>query len=238
MSASIGTTAPGLERFVDFPFRCDTSGRMAATLSRRRGRRWLSRLLSVALTLVVGLALVAAWVRVVQTLLKAPEHKPPIGNVTSVVWDGRVFTTSAQLRAFFEARGLSYTRWAKAHPYAFTGEKPPAATRRAAATKPVVKPKPKAKAAAAAKTVTTAVPAPRSTPASTGGGFDLRPILATAVTVLLILAAVALALFATVAARFVPRLSRRMRLDPERRLTVIAASLAILFGLFIAHFMS
>lgn len=211
---------------------------MAATLSRRRGRRWLSRLLSLGLTLVVGLALVAAWVRVVQTLLKAPEHKPPIGNVTSVVWDGRVFTTSAQLRAFFEARGLSYTRWAKAHPYAFTGEKPPATTRKATAsrTKPVVKPKPKP--AAAAKTVTTAAPAPRSTPASTGGGFDLRPILATAVTVLLVLAAVALALFATVAARFVPRFSRRLRLDPERRLTVVAASLAILFGLFIAHFMS
>ena len=213
---------------------------MAATLS-RRGRRWFARLLSLAVTLVVSLALVAAWARVVQTLLQPPDHKPPIGVVTSVVWGGRVFTTSAQLRAFFEARGLSYTRWAKAHPYAFTGERPPAATRKAAAprTKPSTRPKPSARPKrAVAKTATTAVPTPHLARGGSGGGSGFRSIVATAVTVLLILAAVALALFATVAARFVPRLSRRIQFDAERRLTVFAAAVTILLGLFIAHFMS
>ena len=92
--------------------------------------------------LAAGLALV--WVRVVQTLT-APSNAPKaVGQPGALVWDGRVFTSSAQLKAYLTSRGLSYSRWAARHPTAFGATAPTVtthATTKRATTK-TVKPKP------------------------------------------------------------------------------------------------
>lgn len=94
---------------------------MAATLSHSlRGLRIaVGRVLAITVALVLALALVAVWARVVHTLAKPGEPRPPIGQPRSIVWQNRVFTTDRQLRTFLHARGLSYSRWVSRHPAAF-----------------------------------------------------------------------------------------------------------------------
>ena len=213
---------------------------VAVTLSSRRGRRrLLTRLLTVSLTLVLGLALVVAWVRVVRTLLTPPDHTGLTGNVRSVVWNGRVFTTRAQLRSFLEARGLSYTRWAKAHPYAFTGRKPPATARRRAAAEKTKHPD-AAKPTVTGKTAPVATAARSSVRAAHGGRLlPGLPGVATLVTVALAaLALAAAALLFRSAGSLAPRASRALRVDAEARVTAFAAGLAILVGLAVARLFS
>ncbi len=89
------------------------------------------------------------WVRVVQTLTESSNGPKAIGQPGALVWDGRVFTTSAQLKAYLTSRGLSYSRWAARHPTAFGADagcdhahdttktaKPAAASRRVAVGEP------------------------------------------------------------------------------------------------------
>jgi hypothetical protein len=94
---------------------------MAATLTHGlRGLRVLVvRFLLLTVTLVLVLALIAVWARVVQTLAKPADPRPPIGQPRSIVWQNRVFTTDGQLRRFLHVRGLSYSRWVSRHPAAF-----------------------------------------------------------------------------------------------------------------------
>jgi hypothetical protein len=77
------------------------------------------RLLTLTTMLVLTVALVAVWARVVQTLSKSADARPPIGQPRSIVWQNRVFTTDRQLQRFLAARGLSYSRWVSRHPSAF-----------------------------------------------------------------------------------------------------------------------
>lgn len=192
----------------------------------------LTRLLTVSLTLVLGLALVVAWVRVVRTLRTPPAHTGLTGKVSSVVWDGRVFTTRTQLRSFLEARGVSYTRWAKAHPSAFTGRKPPATAARTAAAQRAKPNHGKAAKPAAVGSSAQAAHGSRVLPGLPGGS--------TLVTV----AIAALALAAAVllfrsAGSLLPRAGRIVRrLDAEARVTAFAAGLAVLLGLAVARLFS
>jgi hypothetical protein len=198
--------------------------------------------------LVLAVALIAVWARVVQTLVQPTEHDAPVGQVSGIVWGGRVFTTSEQLRVFLESRGLSYARWVKAHPYAFTGRTPATTPATVAAAERTRRP-----ATTGTVASTTASSATSSTNASVRAAPRVEGSLGTQrlVTLLLITAALALALVATVAAPALLRLTRGLDLDPERRvvvfargvyldperrLAVLAAGLAILVGLVIAYF--
>ena len=91
---------------------------IAVTLKRARRRR-LNRLFAACITIALAVGLVLVWIRVVQTL-RAPSSAPQyVGQPGALVWDDRVFTSASQLKAYLEAHGLSYTRWAARHPTAF-----------------------------------------------------------------------------------------------------------------------
>ena len=79
----------------------------------------ITRFVTITATLVLVAALVLVWARVVSTLTKNIEPKPPIGQPRAVVWQDRVFTTESQLRRYLTAKGLSYSRWVSRHPAAF-----------------------------------------------------------------------------------------------------------------------
>ena len=112
---------------------------ITGTRSRARRRKLLNRVLTIGATIVLAAGLAMVWVRVVQTLT-APRA---IGQPGALVWDGRVFETPSQLKAYLTSRGLSYARWSARHPTAF-GEPVPAAIRHTTSTKTVRStPKPK-----------------------------------------------------------------------------------------------
>jgi len=79
----------------------------------------VARLVTLLMALVLVAALAVVWVKVVSTLTSNIEPRPPIGQPSAVVWQNRVFTTDGQLRRYFHAKGLSYSRWVSRHPAAF-----------------------------------------------------------------------------------------------------------------------
>ena len=88
----------------------------------RARRTWLNRALTVFVAVVLAAGLAVVWVRVVQTLTEPSNGPKAIGQPGALVWDGRVFTSSEQLKAYLTSRGLSYSRWAARHPTAFGAE--------------------------------------------------------------------------------------------------------------------
>jgi hypothetical protein len=79
----------------------------------------VNRLITFTMALVLLVALILVWAKVVSTLTANIEPKPPIGQPHAVVWQNRVFTTDGQLRRYMHAKGLSYSRWVSRHPAAF-----------------------------------------------------------------------------------------------------------------------
>jgi hypothetical protein len=172
---------------------------------------------------VVGLvwvALVAAsmmvWLEVERTL----RHPKPIQlaattKPTAVAWGDRVFETRPQLKAWLEARGRSYTAWARRHPAASQVVDPHAAP----ATKVVPKKPAPHRTPPAART-------PKAQP--TGPSTQIERAIPK--TVLLTLLALLFG-FAVLPSRLA-RLSRRLPagLRPEQRFYAAAGAVAILTG--------
>ena len=77
------------------------------------------RFVTFATALVLVVALVLVWAKVISTLTSKIDPKPPIGQPQGVVWQNRVFTTDGQLRRYLHAKGISYSRWVSRHPAAF-----------------------------------------------------------------------------------------------------------------------
>jgi hypothetical protein len=203
------------------------------TTAYRRTRRRLSQLMTMAgaLVLVAGLAFV--WVRVVETLRAPP---PPsashlIGTPGGLVWDGRVFTSPAQLRAFLGPR--AFARWEVRHPTAFGA---PAVSTPSTKTKPPAKTKttPKATPAKTTPTATTSGPV-SAAPVTTTASRSLLPKL---LTLLLVLVGSALGLSALVPPRLAPLPLRRLYAHPDRRSVALAAATAMVLGFGVAFYLS
>src|SRR5207248_11645791 len=94
---------------------CNTSVIASEALKRARRRR-LNRLLTVCATLVIGTAIAVVWVRVVQTLTESSHPLRVTAPPGGLVWNHRVFTSSAQFKAYLTSRGYSYSRWIANHP--------------------------------------------------------------------------------------------------------------------------
>jgi cytoskeletal protein RodZ len=216
---------------------------MASTALRRARRRRLSQLLTiaVAVALVAGIAVV--WVRVVQTLKEpAPSTQSHVvAPPGALVWDNRVFTTAAQLKAYLGPK--AYRRWAVRHPTAFhaaptrthrTATKTATKTHTKTATKrtPVTKPKPKPTTIAAPTTSTPVASAapPESTPGS-------QSLLARMLTLLLVLGGLALGASALVPYRIAPEPLRRLYSEPDRRPIALAAATAMVLGFGVAFYL-
>ena len=94
-------------------------------------QRRLARLARIWLSATVVLAIAGAalfvWLRTAQVLSNG---KPPAshGQPNSIVWANRVFTNSASLQAWLEARGISYPTWIRLHPGVAAIVDPQAAT--------------------------------------------------------------------------------------------------------------
>jgi hypothetical protein len=159
------------------------------------------------------------WARVVHTLTERIVPRPPIGEPQAVVWDTRVFTTDRQLKAFLDAKGISYAEWVSRHPAAFAllrHELPASAIAGGRGTVPARR-KPKATAAKAVRVVSA------GTPSST----TAEPQLLTALFVAL---GLALGASAVLPIAIAPRSLRRLYQTPERRVIALAAAAALLVG--------
>jgi len=202
-------------------------------LSRSRRRR-LSRLLTTAaaLALVAGLAFV--WVRVVQTLREPATtgQSQALGQPGALVWDDRVFTTPAQLKAYLGPK--AFARWSARHPTAFgvpAVSTPTTATKTATKTTPKTTPKPTpTKAKTPVETpVAAASPAERAT--------QSQSLLARALTLLLVLGGLALGASALVPYRIAPAALRRIYAEPDRRPIALAAATAMVLGVGVAFYL-
>jgi hypothetical protein len=166
---------------------------------------------------------VFVWARVVHTLTERIVPRPPIGEPQAVVWDTRVFTTDRQLKAFLDAKGISYAEWVSRHPAAFAllrHELPASAVGGTPAThRPTTKRKPPAAKAASG--------APSATQTSTA----VEPRLLTGIFVAL---GLALAASAALPLAIAPRSLRRLYRVPERRAIALAAAAALLVGALLA----
>lgn len=190
------------------------------TIRRARRRVLLKRVVTICVTLVVAAGLAVVWVRVVQTL-KAPSNAPKaVGQPGSLVWDGRVFESPRQLKAYLNAKGLSYSRWAARHPTAFGAAPPPAKhttrSRKKAPSKPTTR--------------RVAVPA--------GSTTHSRSLISTALTTLLLLVGLAMAGSAVMPPRLAPVALQRFYAVPDRRMFVFAAATAILLGFGVSFYLT
>ncbi len=185
--------------------------------------------ITLALALLAGLAVV--WVRVVETLKEpAPTGQPhALGEPGGLVWDGRVFTSPAQLMAYLGPK--TYRRWAARHPTAFGALAVVTHTPTKTATRTHrTKPARTVRTAKAVETVrTTAVPA-KSTTGS-------QSFLARSLTLLLILVGLALGASAVVPYRVAPVPLRRLYAQPDRRLIALAAATAMVLGFGVAFYL-
>src|SRR5437870_4235811 len=91
----------------------------STTLRRAARRRRLSQLLTIVTAVALDGGLAVVWVRVVQTLKEpAPVgQSQALGEPGALVWDNRVFTSPAQLKAYLGPK--AYRRWSVRHPTAF-----------------------------------------------------------------------------------------------------------------------
>ena len=174
-------------------------------------RRRVSQLLSVGVAFALAVGLVLVWTRVVRTLTTAsPPQQQHSEQPQALVWNGRVFTTAAQLKTYLEAKGLSYGRWAARHPTAF------GRTAHTTANKPAPKrtPKPKPRAVAAPPVVAT----------------ESRSFSSRLLTILLLVGGFSLAASALIPERLAPYAMQRLYAEPDRRIIALAGSLAMLIG--------
>lgn len=174
--------------------------------------------MTVGVTVLVAAALAVVWVRVIRTLTEPASGPKTIGQPQGLVWDGRVFTSAAQLKAYLTAHGLSYSRWAARHPTAFGGEAP-------TVTKPVT-------------TTSASEPATKPVAAPTVGETRSRPLASTLLTILLLLGGLVLAASAVIPPVYAPVSVARFYADPGRRTVALAAAAAILIGLWVSSYLT
>lgn len=199
---------------------------MAGTLRRSRRRR-LSRVLTIGVTLVIAAAVALVWVRVVETLTESSGGPRTVGQPGALVWDGRVFTTPAQLKAYLNSQGQSYARWATRHPTAFGGSAPAVKTH----TKTVTKSTKTATTPAKPKPVTHPVAAPAV------GDTKSKPLTSLVLTLLLLVAGLVLGGSAVLPPRYAPVAVQRFYGAPDRRMVALAAATAILMGFGVSFYL-
>lgn len=198
-------------------------------------------MLTLCATVAVAAGLALVWVRVVQTLTESSGPPRAVGQPGALVWDGRVFTSSGQLKAYLSSKGQSYSRWLARHPTAFgataptvthhatTKEKPkPKPTKTAA--KPKAKPKP---ATTAAKPVLPRVAAPATVDATKS-----TPLTSMVLTILLLVGGLALGASAAVPTRYTPVAVQHFYATPDRRMVALAAATAILLGFGVSFYLT
>ena len=178
----------------------------------------LSRMLTFSVTIVLAAGLAVVWVSVVKTLTEPSTGPPTVGQPSALVWDGRVFTSPGQVKAYLNAHGLSYRRWAARHPTAF-GAPAPAVIKHTTTTKTHTTSKSRPSTA-----VTHRVAAP------TGLGTKSRSLTATGLTILLLLVGLGLAASTMLPVRLAPVALQRFYAEPDRRMLAFAAATAILLG--------
>jgi len=199
---------------------------MAGTLRRSRRRR-LSQVLTIAVTLLIAAGVAMVWVRVVQTLKEPGSGPKTIGQPGALVWDGRVFTTPAQLKAYLESHGLSYERWVARHPTAFGAPARTVPRHTTATVKTATK---------TTKTVRTAT-TPRVA-APVVGDAKSRPLTSMVLTLLLLAAGLVLGGSAALPPRYAPAALQRFYAAPDRRIVALATATAILMGFGVSFYLS
>jgi carbohydrate-binding DOMON domain-containing protein len=192
--------------------------------------------IAIAIALVGGLALV--WVRVVQTLKEpAPATQPQaLGKPGALVWDNRVFTSAAQLKAYLGPK--AYRRWSVRHPTAFGA--PAVSTPRTATKTPKTATRTTPKTTPT-RTVTRTTKAP-TTPAPVSAAARATPkqsesLFARLLTLLLVFGGLALGASALVPYRFAPAALRRLYAEPDRRPVALAAATAMVLGFGVAFYL-
>ena len=199
---------------------------MAGTLRRSRRRR-LSQVLTIAVTLLIAAGVAMVWVRVVQTLKEPGSGPKTIGQPGALVWDGRVFTAPAQLKAYLRSQGLSYERWAARHPTAFGAPARTVPRHTTATVKTATK---------TTKTVRTAT-TPRVA-APVVGDAKSRPLTSMVLTLLLLAAGLVLGGSAALPPRYAPAALQRFYAAPDRRIVALATATAILLGFGVSFYLS
>ena len=209
---------------------------MATTALSRSRRRRLSRLLTIAaaLALVGGLAFV--WVRVVQTLRQpaSTAQSQALGQPGALVWDDRVFTTPAQLKAYLGPK--AWRRWSLRHPTAF-GVPAVSTPKTTAKTAPKSTPKTTAKKTPVKTTTTTVTETPVAVSPPARATTQSQSLLARALTLLLVLGGLALGASALVPYRVAPVALRRLYAQPDRRPIALAAATVMVLGFGVAFYL-
>jgi len=194
--------------------------------------------LTLCISVVVAAGLALVWVRVVQTLT-APSGAPKaVGQPGALMWDGRVFTSSGQLKAYLSSKGRSYSRWVARHPTAFGATAPTVAhhattKKKPKPTKAAAKPKPKPKPTTTAKRVTHHVAAPATVSATKS-----KPLTSMVLTILLLVGGLALGASAALPTRYTPVAVQQFYTTPDRRMVALAAATAILLGFGVSFYLT
>src|SRR5690348_3442308 len=187
--------------------------------------------MTICAAVVLAARLAAVWTRVIHTLTESTGGPQTIGQPGALVWNGRVFTSPGQLKAYLTSKGLSYSRWAARHPTAFGAAAPPPVKRHT--TKKASKPKPKPTTPATkAPTPTEHVAAPAETATSS------RSLVSVLLTALLLAGGLVLAGSALIPPRFAPVSVARFYADPGRRTVALAAAAAVLLGLGVSFYLA
>jgi len=181
-------------------------------------------MLTVCATVVLAAGLAVVWVRVVKTLTESSSGPTTVGKPGALVWDGRVFTSSGQMKAFLTSKGLSYSRWAARHPTAFATPVPSAIKH-------------------TTTTATTATkgpsePAKHRVAAPTVSSTKSRPLTSMVLTVFLLILGLILGASAALPPRYAPIAVQDFYADPDRRMVAVAASAAILLGFAVSFYLT
>lgn len=193
-------------------------------------------MLTLCISVVVAAGLALVWVRVVQTLTEPSGAPKTVGQPGALMWDGRVFTSSGQLKAYLSSKGRSYSRWVARHPTAFGATAPTVAHH--ATTKKKPKPtktaaKPKPKPTTTAKRVTHHVAAPATVSATKS-----KPLTSMVLTILLLVGGLALGASAALPTRYTPVAVQQFYTTPDRRMVALAAATAILLGFGVSFYLT
>ena len=193
-------------------------------------------MLTLCISVVVAAGLALVWVRVVQTLTEPSGAPKTVGQPGALMWDGRVFTSSGQLKAYLSSKGRSYSRWVARHPTAFGATAPTVAHH--ATTKKNPKPtktaaKPKPKPTTTAKRVTHHVAAPATVSATKS-----KPLTSMVLTILLLVGGLALGASAALPTRYTPVAVQQFYTTPDRRMVALAAATAILLGFGVSFYLT
>ena len=180
-------------------------------------------MLTVCATVVLAAGLAVVWVRVVKTLTESSSGPTTVGKPGALVWDGRVFTSSGQMKAFLTSKGLSYSRWAARHPTAFATPVPSAIKHTTTTKATTKKPSGPAKHRVAAPTVSST---------------KSRPLTSMVLTVFLLILGLILGASAALPPRYAPIALQDFYADPDRRMVAVAASAAILLGFAVSFYLT